>query len=132
MTTDPQSIVAELHRVYCALTGSSAKLMVWERDWLAFSQTGYTKEDLQSVLFWILRENKKLEKKYQRSVWLSKLIGDLRHFDDMLNEAQASNRNHKPATPKAQVLQQFRGMSEPEVNGAAKRVGDVIKGFVKP
>lgn len=55
---------------------------------------------------------------------------EAKRFIDMARSiSERRDTRPKPITAKAQVLQQFRGMSEPEVKGCARKVGDVLKGF---
>ena len=101
---------------------------VWERDLFEFTQAGYTADDLRCVLIWIMRENKKRD--FQRSNSLKKLLGDeFRTFDSYLTEARAIERNHKPASPKAEALKSFRGFSEADTAVCARRVGEVLNGI---
>ena len=129
MTTDSNSVIAEIHRVYSSLTGTSSNLRLWERDFYEFVQAGFTAADMEAVLIWIMRENKKAsDTRYYKSTSLMKLIGDLRRFDDVLNEARASNRNHNPMTAKSRALQELRpAMSEPMGNGRARHVSEFLK-----
>jgi len=129
MTTDPQPIIAEVHRIYSSLTGTSTNLRLWERDLFDFVQAGFTPQDMEQVLIWIMRENKKAsEPRYQKSTSLLKLIGDLRFFDSYLAEAKASNRNHKPLSAKERALRELRpAMSEPNGNGHTRHISEILK-----
>lgn len=128
MTTDTNAIISDCHTVYCRLSGMQPNQMVWEHYWLTFIQTGYTRDDLEAVLIWLIRENKRFEKRYQRSMNLHKLISDLCVFDSMLCEAKASNRNFKPLTAKERALRDLRpGASETNGNGRVRHVSEIIK-----
>ena len=130
MTTDTAPIIAEVHRIYCSLTGTTPNLRLWERDLFEFVQAGFTAQDMEAVLIWIHRENKKAsEARYKKSTSLMKLVGDLRFFDAYLCEARAANRNHKPTTPKESVLTSFRGFSERDTKVCARKVGEIINGM---
>ena len=127
MTTDPQPIIAEVHRVYSSLTGTSTNLLIWQRDLYEFVKAGYGPDDMQEVLIWIIRENKKAsEPRYHKSTSLLKLISDLRYFDAWLNEARASNRNNKPVTARDSVLM-ATGRSAREYQ-PARLIGQIMKG----
>lgn len=129
MTTDTTAIIAEVHRIYCSLTGTSPNIRLWERDLYEFISAGFTPKDMEQVLVWIIRENGKAsDKRYHKSVSLMKLIGDLRYFDSFLCEARASNRNHKPVTAKTRALMDLRPqMCEPNGNGHARHVSELLK-----
>lgn len=127
MTTDSNAIIAEVHRIYCSLTSTTPNIRLWERDFFEFVSAGFTPSDMEAVLIWIMRENKKAsEPRYHKSVSLMKLIGDLRVFDSHLCEARASNRNHKPTTQKESVLTSFRGFSERDTKVCARKIGEII------
>ena len=126
MTTNPTDILEALHASYCALTGTESKFKVWERRWFEFWQNGFTQSDLECVLKWLMRENRRND--YKRSLSLLKLL-DLEHFDAYLSEARAIERNFKPKPAAVRTLEAFRGREEIEVDRAAKTVGQVLKGM---
>jgi len=133
MTTDPTPIIAETHRIYCSLTRSEPNLAVWQRRLYDFVQAGYSPQDMEQVLMWLIRENKR--NTYQRSLSLLKLM-DLEHFDSYLVDARAANRNFRPVTPKAQVLAQLRPSVDETDSGVPARIigrvmEDMRKGNVK-
>jgi len=129
MTSDSNSIIAEVHRVFCSLTGTSPNLRLWERDFFEFVQAGFTAADMEQVLIWIMRENKKAsDPRYRKSTSLMKLIGDLRFFDAHLCEARAANRNRQPPTAKTRALNELRPlMGEPLVKDQSRHVSEIIK-----
>ena len=131
MTNDTQSILESIHASYCALTGTQPKFKIWERSWYSFLQAGFNQGDLECVLSWLLMENKRND--YKRSLSLLKLLADdFQTFDSYLSEARAKERNHKPTTPKQQVVSEFRRFSESDSATCAKRVGDIINHLGKP
>ena len=128
MTSSPQSIIESLHKLYCDSTGTEPKPLLWERSWYDYLQAGFNLSDLEIVLKWIKRENSIRD--FKRSLNLGKLIGgDLTHFDSLLCEARAVQRNHKPVTAKQKVVQEFRRFQESEVPAAARQIGQIIQQF---
>ena len=94
MTTDPEAILKAYHQKYCDLTGTQPKFNLWLRSWYEFQKAGFDVSDLECVLKWIARENRKND--FQRSNSLMKLIGgDLTQFDSLLCEARATERNRR-------------------------------------
>ena len=126
MTTDPEAILKAYHQKYCDLTGTSPKFNLWLRSWYEFQKAGFDVSDLECVLKWIARENRKND--FQRSNSLMKLIGgDLTQFDSLLCEARATERNRKVVSPQKQVVEQFRRFGEGDVAPAARTIGQVLQ-----
>ena len=128
MTTDPQPIIEEVHRVYCALSGQSPNFKVWERRFYDFCQAGYGPADMEQVMIWLMRENRKND--YKRSISLLKLM-DLEFFDAYLCTARAENRNNKPKSPATKVPESFRGHSQDGERVVIRSVGQIINGMTK-
>ena len=129
MTGDPQAMISETHRIYCALTGTTPNLRIWERDLYEYVQAGFTPKDMEEVVIWILRENKKAsEPRYRKSLAPIKLFADLRLFDSYVTEARAENRNHKPPSAKERALRDLRPqMVEPMGNGHARHISELLR-----
>lgn len=122
--------IAEVHRVYCALSGRPVRLLPsLERYLFDYVQAGFTPTDMETVLLWLLRENKKLDRDHQRSLMLIRLISDLSVFDAFLCEATVWNRNHKPMTARQEILRATGRLSEKDMGIAARRIGDVLSGI---
>lgn len=124
--TELQPILA----AYLKTTGRQCNYMVHEYALFAYHQAGYTAEDMTLVCQFLVRENRR--NSYQYSLHLTKLIGDLARFDDILNDARAKERNRpKPPTPKEQVLAQFRPAIEQTLTGTtALTVKEVLRRIV--
>lgn len=129
MTPNPIADISELHECYCAMTGRSPKLAVFQRLWWDFQKAGYVQDDLIIVLRFMLRENQRNNYKY--GLGLAKLIGDLERYDDLLNEAKAKTRNRiKPKTNRESVLAAFRKAPEPQREQVCQSVKDLLRKIV--
>lgn len=107
---------AELVAQYTRLTGREARVSVYEHALYDYFRAGFTPADLVLVLGYLLRENKR--NSYQYSIKLGHLIGDHERFMDLLGEAKAKLRNSvKPASARQEVLQAFRPVADPEMEG---------------
>lgn len=130
--TDSNSIPAmiqECHKVFCAETGTEPNMAIHQRAYADFISKGYTPDDLRLVIWFLKRENKRMNGA-KFSMRLDKLLDfDYRHFDGLLCEAKPVWRNTKPVSAKTQVLQQFRRTSEPDGGPAPRIVKDVMKGM---
>jgi len=89
------TIIEQLHNCYVEQTGLQVNLRVHERAWMDFIEHGYTVDDLRLVLQHLKRENRRMEC-CQFSVRLDRLLDfEYRHFDSMLAEARAIERNRR-------------------------------------
>ncbi len=115
--------IETLHQTYITITGISLNPIFHEQTWHLFCQAGFTEEDLKAVLFWIRKHNAK--ERYQYSVKLSTLVGDLGHFDELLGLAKL-----RPAPQKSQgqkALEAFRGAEEPLPTNNVIPIKDALK-----
>lgn len=118
MTTDT---LEKILNVYTTLTGRAAGFIAYEYDLGKYAMAGYTAENMETVIKFMLRENSRNTFKY--SLRLDKLLHDLGRFDSLLGEASARMRNIKPTpTPQQKVLAQFRGVAETETSTTATPV----------
>lgn len=126
-----QAELSAILGVYIQATGRQCNYMVHEYALFAYKQAGFTAEDMSMVCNFLVRENNRNNYKY--SLHLTKLIGDLARFDDILCEARAVFRNRKPPpTPRQQVQQQFSPVvGEPTQTGTAMSVQEILKRVVQ-
>lgn len=112
---------------YVRLTGREAKLSVYEFSLFDYIRSGFTVEDMTTVIQFIIKENKR--NSFQYSLKLGHLLNDQMRFSDLLQEAKARLRNQKqPLSPKEKVLQQLRPtVSKTETGTIAVSVKDVLK-----
>lgn len=119
--------VESLHACYVSCTGLAVNLRVQERAFSHFLSVGYTEDDLRCVLCYLKRENKRM-KGAAYSLRLSKLLDfEYRHFDDLLSEARAKERNRVVRTPAQRVVAQFRGYTETKTGPPVKTAGEHLK-----
>lgn len=85
--SDPENTLRSLHALYCTLTGRNLKYQFYQREWRDFAQN-FTAEDLQTVMAYVERENRKREKRYQIRTELLRIVGDLATFDSLKAEAE--------------------------------------------
>lgn len=122
-----QSILA----AYTKATGRQCNYMVHEYGLWAYKQAGFGESDMALVCSFLIRENSRNNYKY--SLHLTKLIGDLARFDDLLCEAKAVSRNRKPPpTPREQVQSLLRPVvGEATQTGSAMSVQDILRKVVQ-
>lgn len=120
---------ASIHAVFCSATGTTPNLMIHERAYADFIAHGFTGDDLRCVLDYLRRENKRMNGA-KFSMRLDRLLDfEYRHFDSILCEARARERNQKqPLTPREKVLQQLRPtVSNTETGTVAITIKDVLR-----
>lgn len=103
-----------------------AERQLWE-----YHNSGFTEQDLESVLTFVLWRNGKSEPKFRTRIQFHRIVGDLEWFNSVLGESQAWARNRRQApTPKQHAVAALRGSYEPEgVAGQARTLKDVLKGI---
>lgn len=106
--------IQALHTAYCTLTGWSINARLYEHEWLAFMQFGYTQDDLSLVLRTLKRDIAN-GKRFEGAMRFRNIISDLAKFDQELAEARARQRNLRPVpTAKARAVEQLRPTADPE------------------
>jgi len=105
MTDTPQSV----HAMFCQETKTEPTYRVHERSYYDFQAYRFTAEDLKLVIRHLQRENRAMNGA-RYSLRVDKLLDfEYRHFDSLLSEARAKERNrHKIKTAAEKTLQQFR------------------------
>ena len=122
MTSSIQSLLD----TYNTLTGSVARYGVYERAAFDWFKAGFTLDDFKLVIGYLKRENQRNDYKY--SMKLSKLLNDHEHFNDLLNEATAKERNRiKPRTPQQTVVDEFRHTMTTTQPAPALSLKDVMR-----
>ena len=117
MTLTP---IETLHATWCREASHNPQeplrvnIRVWERAYADFLSKGYTEEDLAVVIRHVKYVNKKEDKKF--SLRQNKFFDfEYMHFDSLLQEAQARNRNRRPApTEKEKAIESLRPVVDPE------------------
>lgn len=124
---DPAEPLRAIHAVHVKLTGRESRYQVYERSLYDFVQAGFTAEDMEIVLAFMLRENKRNDWKY--SLQLGKLLGDHERFQDLLSDAKARLRNMKKMpTPKEVAIEQLRPVVvEPLPAATGRTIGEVFR-----
>lgn len=117
--------------VYCEITHFQPKLAIHERAIAEYLQAGYDQNDLRCVLLFLQRENRRGDRTY--SLRLDKLLDfEFRHFDSLLCEARAKERNRpKPPSNSQRVVEQFRHTKTVTEQPVARSVKDVLREIVK-
>lgn len=108
--------VTAMHGIFTKISGLPCNQMAHERTWLALAQAGYTAEDVDIFLLYILHENSQQEDpRYKRRFHIPRMFGDLGEFDADLSLAKAWYRNRRlPPTAREQALQDLRPTVDPE------------------
>lgn len=124
----------QLHDCYCKMTGFCANYRVYEGAWHHFSKSGYTENDLRAVLSYLLLENRR--NRYAYSLKLSKLLDwQHHHFDALLCEARAKQRNRRPQpTQRDKVLSAYLKEVRPDEKPQpliCQSVKDVLRRIVQ-
>jgi hypothetical protein len=116
-------IIKQLHDTYINITGIQVTEMLHQNKWYLFCQAGFKEQDLKDVLAWIKRENSR--NRYQYSVRLSTLIGDLEHFDELRGLA---HRRKPPVRSEGQkTLDSFRGYEQEPPTSKTISIGDILR-----
>lgn len=112
---NPQETPQEVHKAFCACTGTQPNYRVHERAYVDYLSYGYTAADLILVLKHLLHENRRMNGAAY-SLRIDKLLDfEYRHFDAVLSEARAVSRNRRGApTPKQVVQSQREQVIDPE------------------
>jgi len=98
-----------LHAKYCTLTGQELKYQPAERMLYDYLNNGFTEADLDTVLTFLIHQNKKREPRYRNKIQFHRIVGDLEFFNSIFGEASAWARNKRPApTEKSLTLAAFR------------------------
>lgn len=126
--------IEQLHQAYCAETGNQPTLTVWERAYFDFLKH-FTVEDLRLVCQFVKAKNRKMNGATY-SVAPKKLFDfEYLHFDSLLSEAKAWNRNKpKPTTPQQSVLNALRPKIGDDLTTTATIAAaqtDIIKALTK-
>lgn len=118
--------IQELHDLYCSITKRSVRRVIHERVYSDFLEKGFTSDDLRVVLEYLLSENRKGAK---WSTFHDKIFDfEYRHFDSILSEARARQRNRvKVANPAQRVVEQFRNTKTVTEQAPAKSVGQLLR-----
>jgi hypothetical protein len=120
--------IEKLHRAYTETTGLQCNLRVHERAFADFLAHGFTTDDLICVLKYLMRENQRMAGA-KFTLRLDRLMDyEYRHFDSLLSEARAGQRNRVKPAPKAETLKSWRGLPTQTEHGApCRRVGDILR-----
>lgn len=101
---DVSIIITKLRETYTRLTGVALHASLHQDSFYRFAKL-FNEQDLADVLDWLKRQNAK--NRYQYSMRLTALIGDLEHFDELLGLARV--RRPKTRTNAEQAVDEFRG-----------------------
>lgn len=120
-----QDTPEQLHSIFCKETGREACFPIWQRAYLDYLSKGYTCADLSLVLRYIKRENNRMNGA-AFSLRQDKLFDfEYMHFDALLNEARAKDRNRRPApSPKSQIIAAYEKPVDTEQSSLLKLNGD--------
>lgn len=132
LTTDT---ITDLHACYCRMTGLEVKQAIHERAWFDFIAKGFTGDDLRCVLEYLLAQNRTMKGEARFSLRLNRLLDfTYEHFDSILAEARAKEKNRRPKrTAASQALSEFRGRPEPEAAGRPPMTaGEILRKVLKP
>jgi len=115
--------ITAMHGIFTKISGLPCNQMAHERTWLALAQAGYTAEDVDIFLLYILHENSQQEDpRYKRRFHIPRMFGDIGEFDADLSLAKAWHRNRRPPpTVREQALQDLRPSVDPELDPARLR-----------
>ena len=92
------------------VVGADARAIAYESDIMRFFQSGFTEDDFALVLNHICRTKATRPKQFRATIRLGKIVGDLRSFNDWMNDAKseaaiavrrAEARNTKQAKARA-------------------------------
>jgi len=121
--------IIEMQNVWTEVTGQPLKRALVERWFFEAWRAEITAAELRCVLEHLLAYNRKSEGAKFR-IAVDRVLGDLGTFASLLGEAQATNRNRRPAaTPREQVQAQRERPVDPEQastlkSGAPAKLGD--------
>lgn len=121
-----------MHTKFCELTGTDPRILRYllcERQWYEFARSGFTIEDLELVLKRINAENRNNGREYQRSLKLSRVIGDPARFAEDLAEAvrEKQRRTTNTITPREQAVGELRGFAPCRSGNPLRSVGEIMK-----
>lgn len=120
-----------LHDLWNKLTGQELKYLPCERLLWDYFNNGFSESDLETVLTFMIWQNKKREPRYRNKLLFHRIVGDLEFFNSIHGEAAAWARNRRPApTEKAKTVAAFRGTPvETESAGTSRTFREVLKGI---
>lgn len=117
-----------VHSAWVKLTGQELKYQPCERMLFDFVNSGFTVQDLECVLTFMLWSNSKREPKYRDRIQFHRIVGDLEVFNSRLGEAHAWHRNRRPSpSDKEKVLAQWRGNVEVKPETTPRIIKAVLK-----
>lgn len=124
-----------LHLTFCNISGYSPKYEIYEQSWHDYVRKGFTESDLRCVLLFLKRENRRLHGTCAYSLRLGKFLDfQYHHFSDILSEARAKERNHRPRpTARDRVLSLYLKEADAETKPApllCRSVKDILKSIV--
>lgn len=124
-----QTQLTDLHALWNRLTGQEIKYQPCERLLWDYLNSEFTGGDLDTVLTFLIWQNRKREPRYRTKLLFHRIVGDLEYFNSVLGEAAAWKRNaRKQPTEQAKVVAAFRGESPAVVqDGAMRSIKDVFK-----
>jgi hypothetical protein len=124
--------IESCHQCYCQMTHMEIRLPIWERAFSDFLEHGFTVEDLQMVLGYLMRENRRMNGA-KFSLRLNTLLDfEYRRFDSFLSEAKAIQRNKRVTKPADKALDEWRGLpTKTGTDNTARTAGDVLRSAVK-
>lgn len=115
--------INSLARTFTDLTGYRIResyLMQCEaREWL---EAGFTEDDLK-VVVWRIKKTVESERIRQSMLRWSFLIGNLVRFEEELQEAKATKRNHRPAPTNREKVLAVTGRAGDHIGDSNKMVG---------
>lgn len=129
MTDTPESI----HAAFCLETGMACNFRVWERAFLHFITHGFTTADLEIVLRYLKRENKRMTGA-AFSLRPDKIFDfEYMRFDSLLGEARAKERNIRKAQSSSErAVAAYEKPVDPEqadsrVKGNGRHISDFLR-----
>jgi len=132
-----REVIESMHRIFLQHSRLDCKLASQERIWYELAKAGYTHEDVDIFLKWVLHENSTRDPEYRRMFHIPRMFGDLANFDADLSLAKAWYRNRRvPPTAREQALQDLRPHIDPELEKArlnpARSVREVLARILRP
>lgn len=127
------ALFEKLHAKWTEVTGQTVNARATERIWWEFSRADYNENDLELVLRFMLRSNKRNE--YQYRINVLSVVGDIEKFASIHAEAAAIERNRrKVRSEKEKVLQAWRpivGEGGGTDSQAVKSFREVLKSVIE-
>jgi hypothetical protein len=126
----PDPKIAELHDLYCKLTGFPLPLrMGRDRAWFDYDKAGFTADDLILVIGWIRRQMNIARTGYTMASLRFSTLLQLDYFEEKLHLARmdkrASQRPPKLAQQEQQVGDVRRQVEVPNDGGDPKPAGEI-------